>query len=158
MSGPQLFDGEALAELDARCRAMQKGLLSWTEEYKAHCVRLSLATPTSKELDMRRELFGTSMESLILAKRLLACVCEAERIKLEGEAQALALLIFDLQKQPSPKHSWLFTGHEVGVAYTVSLTRDQWEEEVPGTDIEKRLAARNRYVYWNELLRTTEGA
>lgn len=107
---------------------------------------------------MRRELFGTSLESLLLAKRLLATVCEGERITLEGQIQALAHLIFELQKQPSPKHSWLFTGHETGVAYTVTMTRDQWEEESASTDLERKLASRSRYQYWNKMLRETEGA
>lgn len=138
---------------------MHKELLDWTEDYKAHCVRLSLATPPKLEISMRRELFGTSIECLIITKRLLASVCEADRVKLEAETQALCHLIFDLQKQPSPKHSWLFTGHETGVAYTVTATRDQWEEDVSGLDeMEQRLAARQRYMGWNTMLRTTPGA
>ena len=92
----------------------------------------------------------------MLAKRLLATVCEVERVKLEGETQALAHLIFDLQKQPSPKHSWLFTGHETGVAYTVTTTRDQWEEEVDGSEMETKMATRNRYTTWSRMLRMSD--
>lgn len=108
---------------------------------------------------MRRELFGTSVEMLVLVKRLLSSVCDDERPKLEGEAQALAQLIFDLQKQPSPKHSWIFTGHETGVAYTVAATREQWEEDVTGRDeLDRKLATSRRYIDWNIMLRTTPGA
>lgn len=107
---------------------------------------------------MRRELFGTSIESLILAKRLLATVCEPERIKLEGETQALAHLIFDLQKQPSPKHSWLFTGHETGVSQTVLDTREQWEEVVVGSEMERKLVMRQRYMRWSRILRMSDEA
>ncbi|TKA79030.1 hypothetical protein B0A55_03153 [Friedmanniomyces simplex] len=124
------YDDWPLSALEARCRKAHKELLDWLEQYKAHCVRLSLAQPPASELSLRRELFGSALECLAIVKRLLCTVCEAERRSLEVETQVLAHLILDLQKQPSPKHSWLFSGHEVGVAYTVLLTKDQWEQNV----------------------------
>lgn len=96
------------------------------------------------------------MECLILVKRLLATVCDADRPQLEIEVQALAHLILDLQKQPSPKHSWLFTGHETGVTYTVQATHDQWEEPAPVEEMDRKLAARRRYVTWSKLLRMSD--
>jgi len=156
--GPQLFDELAVMQSEKLCRTMHDELLEWTEDYKAHCVKMSLATPTPKELAMRRELFGTSLECLVLVKRLLATVCGEERLKLEQDVQALAHLIFDLQKQPSPKHSWLFTSHEVGVAYTAVITRDEWESgDVSTTLYDKKLAARARYAEWNKMLRMSDG-
>jgi hypothetical protein len=75
---------------------------------------------------------------------------------LERETQGLAHLVLDLQKQPSPKHSWLFSGHEVGVAYTVMLTKDQWEGGFEySSDTERRLAIRTRYNTWSNTLRMT---
>lgn len=156
ISGPQLFDNDKLASLAARCRKLHQSYIDWMEDYKAHCVRLSLATPPPHEIAMRRELFGASLECLVIIKRLLASVCDEERERLETECQALAQLILDLQKQPSAKHSWLFSGHEVGIAYTVMLTKDQWEDNtVYESDEARRLAARVRYNTWSNTLRMT---
>lgn len=140
-----------LASLEARCRKSHDNLLAWLEQYKAHCVRLSLAQPPASELSLRRELFGATMECLCIVKRLLATVCEADRKSLEVETQALAHLILDLQKQPTPKHSWLFSGHEVGVAYSVLLTGEQWEQD----HREIVQATRTRYNTWSNTLRLT---
>ncbi|KAK3615045.1 hypothetical protein LTR56_026835 [Elasticomyces elasticus] len=145
-----------LAALEARCRKAHRELLVWLEQYKAHCVRLSLAQPPASELSLRRELFGSALECLAIVKRLLCTVCESDRRNLEVETQALAHLILDLQKQPSPKHSWLFSGHEVGVAYTVLLTKDQWEENVDRRDAhDKKVATKTRYNTWSNTLRMT---
>jgi hypothetical protein len=115
------------------------------EDYKGHCVKLSLTTPPPSEIAMRRELFGASLECLVLVKRILATVCDQERVKLETEIQALAHLILNLQKQPSSSHSWLFSGHEVGIAYTVMLTKDQWEGHYTyESEEERKLATRTR--------------
>ena len=156
VTGPLLFDDHALAELECRCRTAHKDFIDWMEDYKAHCVKMSLASPPPQELAMRRELFGAALECLAILKRLSSTVCDAERLKLEIEAQALAHLILDLQKQPSPKHSWLFSGHEVGVAYTVMLTKDQWEEDVSSCTLyERKMASRTRYNTWSNTLRMT---
>lgn len=110
-----LFDDNALESLADRCRKIQRDILGWTEDYKNHCVRLSLAVPSAEELAMRRELFGLSLECLVIFKRLLATVADREREELEIQAQACSRLLLDLQDQPSSKHSWLFSGHEVGM-------------------------------------------
>jgi hypothetical protein len=159
VTGPQLFDDDTLASLAYRCRKLHKEGIDWMEEYKAHCVRLSLSTPPPEEIAMRRELFGSALECLILAKRLLATVCDDEREGLEAETQALAHLILNLQKQPSTKHSWLFSGHEVGIAYTAILTKDQWDGSYTcESEEERRLAIRKRYNTWSNTLRMTEGS
>lgn len=120
-------------------------------------MRFSLVQPSACELSLRRELFGAVIECLSLVKRLLATVCESSRLALEPEIQALAQLILDLQKQPSYKHSWLFSGHEAGVAYTMILTKDQWEEDVSGEDTNVRIeAAWKRYNTWSKTLRMTD--
>lgn len=156
VTGPKLFDNDALARLSVRSRKIHSDFIDWMEDYKAHCVRLSLTTPPPEEITMRREVFGVSVECLMLVKRLLATVCDDERGKLEVETQALAHLILDLQKQPSSKHSWLFSGHEVGIAYTVMLTKDQWEGPfVYASEEERRLATRTRYNTWSNTLRMT---
>ena len=156
MTSAQLFDDDALAGLATRCRELHQSYIDWMEDYKAHCVKLSFITPPPSEITMRRELFGACLECLILVKRLLATVCDHEREQLETECQALAHLILDLQKQPSSKHSWLFSGHEVGIAYTVMLTKDQWEGHyIYESDEARKLAARIRYNTWSNTLRMT---
>ena len=158
MKGPQLFNDSALASLTHRCRKLQQSFLDWTEDYKAHCVRLSLAVPPLQEINMRRELFGVSLECLILIKRLLATVCDRDRVKLESETQALAHLLLDLQNHPASKHSWLFTAHEIGIAQIAIVTKDQWEsEDQYESDEERRLASRERYTTWSNILRTHAG-
>ncbi len=156
ITGPKLFEDGAMQVLEMRCRKAHRGFIAWMEDYKAHCVRMSLAAPPASELALRRELFGTVLECLAIVKRLLATVCEPERASLERDTQALAHLILDLQKQPAPKHSWLFSGHEVGVAYTVMLTKEEWEsEEEYATEYERRYAIRTRYNTWSNTLRMT---
>lgn len=155
VTGSDLFDDDVLSKLEKRCREAQRSFIDWMEDYKSHCVRLSLATPPPKELALRRELFGSALECLAVVKRLLAAVCDQQRVSLETETQALVHLIFDLQKQPSPKHSWLFSGHEVGVAFTIMVTKDQWEEQrIYSSDEERRMAIRTRYWTWSNTLRT----
>lgn len=114
VNGLELFDDDALASLKARCIDLQRQCLNWMDEYKSHCVKLSLESPPPEELAMRRELFGTSVECLILLKRIIATVSDPDREALETETQALAHLLLGLQEQPGPKFSWLFAGHEVG--------------------------------------------
>ena len=154
VNGTELFNDSAIAEIDSRIRRVHQDLIDWMEDYKAHCVRLSLVTPPTQELAMRRELFGASLECLCIVKRLLATVCDMEREKLEGEAQALAHLLIELQKQPSSKHSWLFTPHEKGIAYGIIDTKDEWECHLTcESEYERRIATRRRYNSWNESIR-----
>ncbi|KAK3115694.1 hypothetical protein LTR53_004710 [Teratosphaeriaceae sp. CCFEE 6253] len=156
INSPEFFNDWPLTSLEARCRKAHRELLDWLEQYKAHCVRLSLAQPPASELSLRRELFGSALECLAIVKRLLSTVSEPDRRSLEVETQALAHLILDLQKQPSPKHSWLFSGHEVGVAYTVLLTKDQWEEAVPRREPHDcKVGTMTRYNTWSNTLRMT---
>ena len=55
--GLKLFDDGALSALKVRCLKSQQDLLGWMEDYKDHCVRLSLTSPPPRELALRRELF-----------------------------------------------------------------------------------------------------
>ncbi|KAI6893752.1 hypothetical protein KC318_g4298 [Hortaea werneckii] len=157
VNSPGYYVCAPMDTLESRGRQIHQALVDWLEDYNAHCVRFSLVQPSACELSLRRELFGAVIECLSLVKRLLATVCESSRLALEPEIQALAQLILDLQKQPSYKHSWLFSGHEAGVAYTMILTKDQWEEDVSGEDTNVRIeAARKRYNAWSKTLRMTD--
>lgn len=151
VTGPLLFDDETLVSLEARCRKLHTDFIDWIEDYKEHCVKHSLTTPPPEELATRRDIYGAGLECLAVLKRLLATVCEKERLKLECEAQATAQLLLDLQKQTSSRHSWLFAGHEAGLAYTIVLTKDQWEENPIYESLQdSRLASQRRYSIWSE--------
>lgn len=131
------------------------GILNTLEDYKAHVVRTAFAQPSSDELALRREVYGLAHELLILVKRLQALVCDADRLRLEAEVQEVAQSVFDLQDQPVPQHSWLFSGHELGVAQLASSTSDLFTEDVSMQSWkDQRLAMRKRYMLWSGSLRT----
>ncbi|KAF2171364.1 hypothetical protein M409DRAFT_18480 [Zasmidium cellare ATCC 36951] len=156
MDGDDLFNDDALAELEDRLRKLHQEYLDWLEEYKSYCVASSLRTPLPSEVGLRRQIFGETIECLVLVKRLLAIVCDQDRIRLETEVQALARLIIDLQQQQSHRHSWLFTGHEVGVAHTAMVTREHFEEDLSHESVEvRRLASRKLNTLWSGTLRST---
>lgn len=154
----QLFDQDTVAELATRAEALQDELYKWIEDYKVHCVRMSLVMPTKKDIATRREIFGTSLECLILTKRLIATVQDSARIRLESEVQAIANAIVELQQQPPSENSWLFTGHETDVAHAAQNTRGSWMEDVICDTVRRSLATRSRYLTWsNALTRVTNG-
>ncbi|KAK4506487.1 hypothetical protein PRZ48_000219 [Zasmidium cellare] len=156
VEGDDLFNDDILSELGDRLHAAHQEFMDWLEEYKSYCVASSLRTPLPSEVGLRRQVFGETVECLVLVKRMLAIVCDNERIRLESEVQALARLIIDLQQQQSHRHSWLFTGHEVGVAHTAMVTREVFEEDLRGESWEvQRLACRKRNALWSGTLRTT---
>lgn len=95
------------------------------------------------------------MECLAVVKRLLATLCDEDRIELEQQTQALAVSLMEMQKHPSPGHSWLFTTHEIKVAWSLVRTSHEWCVETPvGQEVEaQRRATRRRYNDWSEALR-----
>jgi hypothetical protein len=123
-------DEGTLLTLELKARETHTAILQHLESYKAHVVRTSMAHAPQSELALRREVFGTALEVLCVYKRILASFCEAERLQLEVEAQALAALIFDLQKQPAPRHSWIYSAHEKGVAAVIQMTQGEWERDL----------------------------
>lgn len=149
-----LFTGEAFGDLEARCRRLQRLYLTWLDDYKTYCVRTSLRAPSEKELGHRRQLFGTTLVCLCIVKRLLAAVCDGDRMLLEAEGQVLAQQILELQNHKAPRHAWLSTRHEVGAASAMVITKEQWEEDVTDRSVEQqKLAIRVRYNMWCSTLR-----
>jgi hypothetical protein len=125
-------DEGTLLTLELKARETHAAILQHLESYKAHVVRTSMAHAPQSELALRREVFGTALEVLCVYKRILASFCDGERFQLENEAQALAALIFDLQKQPAPRHSWIYSAHEKGVAAVIQVTKGEWERDLSG--------------------------
>jgi hypothetical protein len=136
----------------SRCFDAHQQPLDWIEEYQSYCTRMSPVSPSPQELALRRELYDTAIECLIVVKRLLeAIIYTDELLAIEVEVQALVQSLLDLQKQPSPKHSSLFMGHAMGVTRSVLLTRHQWESPIPHyySCAQRRLASRKRYIDFN---------
>lgn len=150
---PDTLDEGLLLVLELKCRQIHKEILECLEDYKAHVVRMSMAPVSHSELATRREVFGTALECLCVYKRILASLCEPERLRLENEAQAIAKLLLDLQDQPAPRHSWVYAAHEKGVAASIQATAEAWEEDLShATFQEKRLAACARWKEFNSYL------
>lgn len=149
-----MLNDNITAELRIKLRKVHDNLLEWYGEYRTYCLTSCKASRTASELYMRREMLGVGLECLAVVKRLLATICDDEREKLEDDAQKTAHLIFDLQKETSMTHSWLFSMHEIGVAQSIVLTRDQWRT-LPSncSDEDKRIAIREAYHEWNKILR-----
>lgn len=143
-----------LEYLTKRCREARLGYLDSLKAYKAHVLRTAFTQPSPSELALRREFYGLAHEGLILVLRLQASVCDAKRLSLEAEVLSAAQIIFEMQDQPLPQHSWLFSGHELGVAQLAVETSEQFTEDVSAQSWkDQRLAMRRRYMLWSGSLR-----
>jgi hypothetical protein len=152
---PDFPDSGQQLTLELKARETLAAILNCLEAYKAHVIRTSMSTVPQSELVLRREIYGTALETLCIYKRVLASFCEAERLQLESETQALAVQLLELQTQPAPRHSWIYSMQEKGVAAVVQMTREEWEREIPpnvGVDERWRTACErwrrfNRYIH-----------
>lgn len=143
-------DGGLLPTLELKARSAHQGMLKCLEVYKEHLVRTSMLIPDDQELAMRREIYGSILECLGIYKRIVAAVCDADRITLEAETQVLASQLLDLGKQPAQRHSWLCGHLELEVATILQRTKDEWEEDVSSLNPqEKRQAACQRWRNFN---------
>lgn len=150
---PDKSDGGLLLTIELKARANHAALLKALEDYKAHIVRTSMAHAPQSELALRREVFGTALECLCIYKRIISSFCDEERVTLEAEAQDLATRIFDLQNQPAPRHSWIYSQHEKGTAGVIQMTQDEWEKDLSfASPSEKRRIAYERWANFNRYL------
>lgn len=147
------FEEKDLAPFLKQTQESQQGLLKWLDEYKDHCVRTSMQPQPQAELDKRREVFGSCLECLIIVKRMLAALSESERLSLETEVQVLAHLVLKLQQEPSSPYSWVFTSHEIGVANSVIVTKEEWENNTFCSPYSREAARKARYERWCNTLR-----
>lgn len=144
---------EDVCELYHRARELQTAYLTWLNMYKEHCVARALAMPTEQEIHIRREVLGQSLESLLIVDLLLATVSICSSA-VECEIEALASRIMELQNQPGPKHSWLFTGQEIGVAQVAIATKGLFSMDLGMLTPQERSAEmRRRYTTWSGALR-----
>jgi len=150
---PEKIDEGLLFTAELKARQNHSSLIKSLEEYKSHVVRTSMAPAPQSELALRREVYGTALECLCVYKRVLASFCDSERLRLESEAQTLACEMLELQTLPAPRHSWLYSQHERGVAEVIRMTGTEWEEDLTSASAGvRRMAACERWTRFNAYL------
>jgi len=145
-----------VSSLLTRTEDFDARMTAWQEAYKTHCLRTSLcAHPAQQEIDKRREVYGSFLECLLLTKRFLGVLVDADRPRHERACQRVAHEVMQLQEQQCSPHLWLFCTYKVDVARTVFETREAWEEPTPGsfTAATMALARRARWDEWCAMLR-----
>lgn len=148
------MDDFQTAKVKLRCQECHASYLAWLDAYQEYCVASSLRIPSGAEVLLRRQTFSSVLECLIIMKRLLATIDQEERLKLETETQALALLLRSIHVESCPRFSWLFTGHELGVANSIIATREAFQEHTTDESTQDQLhSRRRRYILWNDSLR-----
>ncbi|PPJ51475.1 hypothetical protein CBER1_09237 [Cercospora berteroae] len=147
------LDDNSLLQLEQRCQALDLRYSVWREKYKEYCISRSLSMLSEQEINIRRETYGQAVESLLIVKMLLATLTSDASFIAE-DIRILAKQIMDLQKQPGPKYSWLFTGQEVGVAQVALATSSIFLESLTGLPATERyLGMQKRYMSWSGMLR-----
>lgn len=131
MDPDRTHDAFLLLRTELVIRQSHKILNEAIADYKAHVVRTSIMSPPASEFDKRREIYGTALECLLLYKRMLGTLCEAQRLPLEIETLAHANELIRLNKhQPNSNYSWIYTSQEQGLAQLILLTTHEWSEEL----------------------------
>jgi hypothetical protein len=132
--------------LELKIRAIHHDLLNCLEGYKSYMGRMALTRPPKSASIVEQGALGTVLLCLCVYKRMLAALCEVDRLRLENECQALAVFIRQPHEQSSSRHSWIYTDLEYGVALILQNTRSSWEEDLTGQSaVAQRLASRERW-------------
>ncbi|GAM91573.1 hypothetical protein ANO11243_096250 [Dothideomycetidae sp. 11243] len=137
--------------LESRCRKMNASFSSWMSRYAQH----TRSRPSVSDIESakRRELYGMALECGPVVKRLLASVCEDERIELEKEAMQMSRELLALQARPGPAHAWLYNMHEANIARSVIASNHRWMEGNEGLDeMAVKRARRGRYLDWVRMM------
>jgi hypothetical protein len=129
--------------LELKIRAIHHDLLNCLEDYEAYVIHTPLTSPVKLA---PVGVFGTALQCLCVYKRMLAALCEADRMRLENECQELAGLLLQRHKHPSTRYSWMNADLEHGVALMLQKTRTSWQEDLTDqTAAQQRLASRKRW-------------
>lgn len=135
-----------LLALELKIRAIHHDLLSCLEELNAHMIRKASTRSYGSDTDVEQGALGRILTCLCVYKRMLAALCEGERLRLEAECQATVALIHQAQEQATARHSWIHTEVESGVAAIMQTTSPSWAEDLGVQSFaEQRLASRNRW-------------
>jgi len=121
---------EAMGALRAREQELHDSAVSWMKDYAAYSIATSLSTPSPAELLLRRELFGSTLGTLCIAKRLLACLSVTERPQLEKEVQGLARQYSNMCNSRAETHTWIFSSHETKMSQGLMLTTEQFQDDL----------------------------
>jgi hypothetical protein len=139
-------DPDFLLALELKIRAIHHQLLRCLEEYNVHMIRTASTSSQGSRSIVEQGAYGTCLTCLCVYKRMLAALCEDDRLRLEAECQALVVLIRQAHEQTSARHSWLHTEAEYSVAFIMRRTGPSWAEDLRGETLaEQRLASRNRW-------------
>jgi hypothetical protein len=144
---PKNLNPSRLLTLELRAREAHACLRTQLKAYESHILHSSIRQIPLSELALRREILVNALEGLCVYKRIIASVCEPERLQLESETQELAGKIFEL---PENRFSWMYSAHVEGIAGAVLATRAEWERDLRGIGAgEKwRLASERWRGFW----------
>ena len=139
-------DPDFLLALELKIRATHQELLSCLEEYKAHMIRTAFTRSPGSRSIIEQGAYGRVLTCLCVYKRMLAALCEADRLRLEDECQALVALIRQAHERYSASHSWIHTEVESSVASMMQQTGPSWAEDLRGHGFaDQRLASLSRW-------------
>lgn len=148
-----VVDDQTLAGLRSRAYALHTAYKIWLESYNNHCVARSFSIPTEQEVNLRSEVLGQALETLLIVDLLLATVSDCASDVVSDIAE-LSGRVLDLQHQPAPKYSWIFTAQEIGVAQVALATKGLFSEDLGQCEPTERTSAmRKRYMAWSGMLR-----
>jgi hypothetical protein len=146
LSAEGQYDAGFILTLELKIRAIHHDLLGCLEDYKAYMAVVPSVNLSELALADSSGTFETILGCLCVYKRMLAALCEAERLHLEAECQALVVLSLEAHEQPSTKHSWLHTELGHSVALILQHTRSSWEENLTDWNaLDQRMASRKRW-------------
>jgi hypothetical protein len=139
-------DSGFLLALELKTRSIHRDLLHCLEDYKTCMDAMALTSLPESVLAVGSGTYQTSLVLLGVFKRMLAAICEADRLRLEAECQVLAVISLQTHEQPSATHSWLHAelGHRI--ALILQDTRSSWEEDLTcQSALEERSASHKRW-------------
>ena len=135
-----------LLALELRIRAIHHELLNCLEEYNAYVGRTASTRSQGPRSIIEQGALGRVLTCLCVYKRILAALCESDRLRLEAECQALVVLIRQAHERYSASHSWIHTEVESGVAFIMQQTSPAWAEDLRAHSFaDQRLASLKRW-------------
>jgi hypothetical protein len=105
LSAEGQYDVDFILTLELKIRAIHHDLLNCLDDYEAYMVSTPSTSSSESVMVVGRGTFETILGCLCVYKRMLAALCEADRLRLETECQALVALSLEVHERPSTKHS-----------------------------------------------------
>jgi hypothetical protein len=105
LSAEGQYDMDFILTLELKIRAIHDDLLNCLDDYEAYMVSTPSTSSSESAMAVGRGTFETILGCLCVYKRMLAALCEADRLRLETECQTLVALSLEVHERPSTKHS-----------------------------------------------------